>query len=166
MATAIKRAYTHLADNPKAVRQRASLSKPSPWILSGVSYARAEGRAPARVVLAFLSGDTFGIPLEMISELRAATPRQLAKLELSPAGDTIISDAMDAHISVEGLLADYAKRQKAFAERTSKLWAVVLGSKTSESKRMAAIENGRKGGRPRKQRDQGLVSGEMAQAKA
>ena len=162
MATATKRVYTNLAENPKAVRPRATPSKPSPWVLAGVSFAKENGRIPARVVLAFLSGDSLGIPLAMIPELRAATPRQLAKLELSPAGDTIISDAVDAHISVEGLLADYAKRQSAFAERTSKLWAVVLGSRTSESKRAAAVANGRKGGRPRKEQEHALAPVDMA----
>jgi len=150
MTTETKRAYTSLADNPKAVRARAPAQKLNLWALESVKFAKQEGHMPARVVLAFPSGESLGIPLSMISELRAATPRQLAKLELSPAGDTIISEAVDAYISVEGLLGDYAKRQSAFAERTSKLWATVLGSRTSESKRAAAIENGRKGGRPRK----------------
>lgn len=165
MATATKRAYTVLADNTAAVRVRKVSPEGSLWALKGVAYAKADKHMPARLILVFPRGDSQGIPLDAIAELKEATPRQLAKLELSPAGDTIISEALDAYISVEGLVRDFAKREPRVAERAAKLWAAYVGSQTSEIKRKASAENGKKGGRPRKKPEHALARAESSRAK-
>ena len=162
MATAKKRAYTVLAGNPDAVRVRADALVPNLWALENVNFAKADERMPARLILAFPSGDSLGIPLDVIPELKQATPRQLGRLELSPARDTIISEALDAYISVEGLVRDYAKQRSAFAERAAKVWTAYMGSQTSESKRKAAAANGKLGGRPRKEPERAVARAEGA----
>jgi len=41
-----------------------------------------------------------------IEELAAASVKDLLALQLSPARDTIISDSLDVHLRVEGLVRD------------------------------------------------------------
>ena len=149
MTVAKKRAYTIL-DGDAATRMSELVPAVNPWALESVRFAKADSHMPAHVVLVFPSGDSLGIPFSTVKELRQATPRQLATLQLSPSGDTIICQACDAFISVEGLVLDYMRRQAPFAARVVKLSSAALGSRTSESKRLAAAENGKKGGRPRK----------------
>lgn len=149
MTVAKKRAYTILNEDASA-RVSESEPKGNPWALESVRFAKADSHMPAHFVLVFPSGDSLGIPFAMVSELHKATARQLATLQLSPSGDTIICQACDAFISVEGLVSDYVRRKAPFAARVMKLSSTALGSRTSESKRLAAAENGKKGGRPRK----------------
>ena len=149
MTDAKKRAYT-IFNEDASTRVGEPEPKVNPFSLASVKFSKADSHMPAHVLLVFPSGDSLGIPFAMVNELRSATPRQLATLQLSPAGDTIICQACDAFISVEGLVADYMDRKAAFAARVAKLSAAALGRRTSESKRLAAVENGKKGGRPRK----------------
>lgn len=149
MTVAKKRAYTIL--NEDASTHVNNLEpKVNLWALESVRFAKADSHMSDHLVLVFPSGDSLGIPFSMVNELRNATPRQLATLQLSPSGDTIICQACDAFISVEGLALDYVRRQALFAARVVKLSSTALGSRTSERKRLAAAENGKKGGRPRK----------------
>lgn len=159
MTVAKKRAYTIL-DEVASTSVSEPEPKVNPWALESVRFAKADSHMPAHVVLVFPSGDSLGIPFSMVNELRKATPRQLATLQLSPSGDTIICQACDAFISVEGLVLDYARRQAPFAARVVKLSSAALGSRTSESKRLAAAENGKKGGRPRKSAQAGPFADE------
>lgn len=149
MSTEKRRAYTVL-DEEEPAHVGAPEPARNPWALARVTYVNEEAHLPARIVLVFPSGDSLGLPFSMVDELRTATPGQLATLQLSPAGDTIICQACDAYISVEGLIGDYVRREAGFADRVKRLSAMLLGSKTSASKRLAAVANGKKGGRPRR----------------
>lgn len=46
------------------------------------------------------------IAVSTIAELAEASVKDLLALQLSPARDTIISDSLDVHLSVEGLVRD------------------------------------------------------------
>lgn len=49
------------------------------------------------------------VPASSVQELSQATLKGLQALRLSPARYTIISDSLDAHISVEGLVKDFLR---------------------------------------------------------
>lgn len=107
----------------------------------------------ARLVLVFPSGDSLGIPMTMVDELHAPTPRELSMLELSPDGDTIISEAVDAHISVAALVRDYADQQTSFMERVVRVSSGAMGRRKSARKSLAAAGTVKKtGGRESKMR--------------
>lgn len=75
--------------------------------------------------------------------LSRATSEQLARIELWPGGEALHWEEIDADISVPGLLFDLLNVKAWYAK-----W---LGGAKSEAKAAAARENGKKGGRPRKQ---------------
>lgn len=74
--------------------------------------------------------------------LKGATPEQLSEVEAVENGYGLHWEALDADLSIQGLLLDLLN-VKAWYSR----W---LGGAKSEAKAAAARENGKKGGRPRK----------------
>jgi hypothetical protein len=81
-----------------------------------------------------------------LSELRGATPAELAQLGLTPFGDALTCPPLDVDIHLAGLLADLTGLS-AWWQREAVRRA---GRGRSEAKAAAARANGRKGGRPRK----------------
>ena len=74
------------------------------------------------------------IPVIHIPELAAATLKDLCELCPGPAGDTIVSDTLDVHISVEGLIRDM-QRSPTFNRLVSPLGATRGGRGTNETSR-------------------------------
>lgn len=102
-------------------------------------------RPTGRVMMELTSGFVFGFPAKAIPALAGASPTQLAAVELSPGGSGLHWEALDADLSVPGLLLSSIGR----AERLSEL-ARLAGRATSPAKTAAARANGAKGGRPPK----------------
>lgn len=102
-------------------------------------------RRTGRIVLELSSGYLFGFPAKIVPALARATAAQLAAVEVSPGGGALHWEALDADLSVPGLLLDSVGR----AQRLSEL-ARLAGQATSRAKAAAARANGAKGGRPRK----------------
>lgn len=102
-------------------------------------------RRSGRIVLELTSGYLFGFPVKLVPALARATVAQLAAVEVSPGGGALHWEALDADLSVPGLLLDSVGR----AQRLSEL-ARLAGQTTSRAKATAARVNGAKGGRPRK----------------
>jgi hypothetical protein len=116
--------------------------KRNPWALDDVAY----DKKAAKLVLKLPGDVALLIPIGFVEELAALDAAMLSRLYLTPTGETIALDEADIYISTRGLIADvFAKLPSAFA-------ATHLGrrggSSTSDAKRSAAMENGRKGGRP------------------
>ena len=144
----VKRPHTELTPSAyKALAISAHRKEPSPWALDAVRYASVGEK---RMLELFYPEFSLGVPLLAIHELTTATVKDLQTLRLSPAGDTIIADSLDAHISAEGLLKDLANASPRFSQLVATLFATRGGKRSSAKKRMTSAENGRKGGRPRK----------------
>ena len=107
---------------------------------------RAWFDADRRLVMFELkNGCIFGFPPpeDPYWELSEATPEQLGKVEIDSGGRHLWWDEIDAGIVVPGLLLHLLNVKAWYAK-----W---LGGAKSEAKAAAARENGKKGGRPRKQ---------------
>ncbi|MGE4243092.1 DUF2442 domain-containing protein [Ramlibacter sp.] len=162
--TTARRAYTKLdTGDIKLLAARHVPPAANPWAVTSVSIRRAKDGA--RLVLVFDSGDMLGIPLALVSELAGATREQLQELRLSPARDTIIADKVDAYISVKGLIRDYARQVPPFADRMGAVSAARAGAKSSTAKRLSSAENGRKGGRPRRNATEHAVAAKSSRAR-
>lgn len=115
-----------------------------PWSLSSVSYDWRRNR----IIMGLAKGVEFSLPVELVSELSAATVEGLAQIHLTPSGEMVVVEQVDAHIGTKGLI------ETALGVIPAKAMAASLGAsggaRSSEAKRTAAAENGRKGGRPRK----------------
>lgn len=96
----------------------------------------------ALVLVELRGGYAFGFPPERVPGLENASAEQLSDMRISPSGDGLHWDALDAHASLTGLMAD-ALNLREWAPR-------IMGQIRSEAKARAARANGLKGGRPRK----------------
>jgi hypothetical protein len=102
-------------------------------------------RSTGRVVMELSNGYLFGFPISAIPELSHATATQLAEVELFPEGDVLHWEALDADLSVPGLLMSSLGRKERLSE-----FARIAGKAKSPAKAAASRANGAKGGRPRK----------------
>ena len=78
--------------------------------------------------------------------LEHATPEQLAEIEISPSGYGLHFPRLDADVYLPSLLEGVFGSERWVASRMGRLG----GSSKSAAKTMAARENGKKGGRPRR----------------
>ena len=95
-----------------------------------------------RVIIELTNGCTFSFPPHLAQGLEAANDEQLAQIEILGAGYGLHWEALDADLSVPGLLSGLFGTRAYMARRA--------GQATSPAKAAAARENGAKGGRPRK----------------
>jgi hypothetical protein len=119
----------------------------------GEHEARVEPRAERiaydvrnkRLVLHLRRGAIVAIPVERIRWLHGATSRQLSAVYADRVGDAIISDELDMHIGINGLL-----RELVGLTGAASMMGTQGGKATSPAKTSAARSNGKRGGRPRK----------------
>ena len=95
------------------------------------------------MVVELTNGCTFAFPPRLAQGLEGAAVEQLAQVEVQGSGYGLHWEALDADLSIPGLLAGL------FGTRAH--MARVAGQATSPAKAAAARANGAKGGRPRKQ---------------
>ena len=106
-----------------------------------VRAARYDGRL-GRIVVELTNGCTFAFPPRLAQGLEEATGEQLAEIKILGAGYGLHWEALDADLSIPGLLAGLFGT-KAYMARQA-------GQATSPAKAAAARANGAKGGRPRR----------------
>jgi hypothetical protein len=94
------------------------------------------------VLVELCDGCVFGFPPERVPGLEEATRPQLSNVRISPSGDGLHWDDLDAHASLTGLVAE-ALNLRSWAPR-------IMGQISTEAKARAARKNGLKGGRPRR----------------
>ena len=98
-----RRKHTKLSAKAYRALVRSELV-PSRWALDHVQYLATGGTRRLELSFSDPEAPPLVVPVNNIPELAAATVKDLRELHLSPARDTIISDTMDVHISVEGLI--------------------------------------------------------------
>jgi hypothetical protein len=129
-----------LAQIPAARRRGAWEAARAPRATS----ARYDGES-GRIVVNLTNGCLFAFPSELGEGLSGANSEDLAGIEIMPGGSGLRWEALDADLSVEGLIAGIFG---------SEIWMREMGrrggSSSSPAKARAARRNGRKGGRPRK----------------
>lgn len=118
-------------------------------------------RDTGRVEVELRNGCLFAFPAEMGQGLRGASPDELAAVEVTPGGYGLHWEALDADLAVPALMAGVFG---------TAAWMRELGraggSRTSDAKAAAARENGRRGGRPRKDSAEGQPTRKVAERKA
>jgi Protein of unknown function (DUF2442) len=103
-----------------------------------------------RIVVELKTGGAFAFPPSLLPELRDRAPADLARVQVSPSGEGIYWDELDLHIETAGVLVEM------LGPSMFRAFASVGGRARTERKAAAARANGAKGGRPRKQPDQGV----------
>lgn len=99
-------------------------------------------RQVGRVIVEFTNGCTFAFPPRLAQGLEDASEDQLAQVEILETGYGLHWEALDADLSIPGLLAGLFGTRAYMAKHA--------GQATSPAKAAAARVNGAKGGRPRK----------------
>jgi len=118
--------------------QRALINEPR-------AAAAAYDAASREVHVRMHNGASFAVPLRMLGELDGASDEDLARVEVPPSGFGLHWPALDAHIALSGIL------DATFGGIVRSGIARKAGSTRSSAKSRASRENGRKGGRPRKE---------------
>jgi len=121
-----------------AAAERGRIAHSEEPLARAARYDRDLGR----LVVALTNGCTFTFPPRLAQGLETATEDQLAQVEILGAGYGLHWEALDADLSIPGLLAGLFGTKAYMARRA--------GQATSPAKAAAARANGAKGGRPRK----------------
>lgn len=101
-----------------------------------------------KVLINFNNGAEFAFLADQAQGLSSASAEDLSEIEITPSGLGLHWEKLDADLSIPGLM------NWVFG---SKSWMAELGKKggksKSEAKTKASQTNGKKGGRPKKQRE-------------
>jgi hypothetical protein len=121
-----------------AARQRGHAARLEEPRAASARYDRSLGK----ILIELTNGCTFSFPPRLAQGLEFATDDQLFDIEILGSGYGLHWEALDADLSVPGLLAGVLGTRAFMARRA--------GQATSAAKAAAARVNGAKGGRPRK----------------
>lgn len=124
-----------------AQRRGAERLKKTP-VATAVKFDTKHGR----IVVAMSSGLELSFRPEDVQGLKGVKPKDLALIEISPAGLGLHFPALDQDIYIPTLLEGFLGSRKWMAQRLGRLG----GQATSDAKADAARANGARGGRPRK----------------
>jgi Protein of unknown function (DUF2442) len=137
-------------------------SKISPELKEQIAQARLAGKIAAqtepraieawyaadseRIFIELTNGVVMGFPYQLLQGLENGTPEQLAEVEVMPTGSALHWESLDADMGVPQLVSGLFG---------TKAWMTELGRQggrlKSAAKAQASRENGKLGGRPRKQ---------------
>lgn len=99
------------------------------------------------IYIRYANGCEFRFPVYLLQGVAAMTPKQRRKMQLVPPGDGLRWEEEDWDLYIPHLI-EGSFGTKAWMQREI---ARINGRKTSPAKAAASRENGKKGGRPRKQ---------------
>jgi Protein of unknown function (DUF2442) len=98
------------------------------------------------VIIELKNGASFSFPPDLVEGLGNAAPEVLQDLWIPESGDSIHWEQLDVSFSIPGLLAGIFGTKRWMAELGK-----AGGQATSPAKARSSAENGKKGGRPRKE---------------
>ncbi len=109
-------------------------------------------RKTRRLVVDLENGTTFIVPVDLVQILRDATDEQIAAVETKVHGIYLGWEELDEDLTLEHLMAGVFGTQKWMSGLREHLADAGRkgGASRSAAKTRAAVENGKKGGRPRK----------------
>ncbi len=107
--------------------------------------ARYDRRA-SRLVVSLNTGVQLAVPVHLIEGLAGASTKDLAEIEISPAGLGLRWPNLDVDVYVPALLQGVFGSKRWMAQQLG----AAGGRARSSAKIAASRRNGRKGGRPRK----------------
>jgi len=128
-----------------AAKQRAAEKKAFFPSVVSVRY----DRRVARIVIVLASGLELAFSPKQVQGLEHAHPAELADATISPSGLGVHFPLLDADLYMPALLEGFLGSKRWMASEIGKLG----GKASSEAKSKAARENGKLGGRPRKNKD-------------
>lgn len=114
---------------------------------AGHAVAARYDETSARIVVSLNTGVEIAFPAALAEGLSEATPGELAEIEISPAGLGLHWPRIDADVYIPALLEDVFGSKRWMAQQMGRAG----GQSKSSAKQVAARDNGRKGGRPKKQ---------------
>jgi hypothetical protein len=132
---------THDADIDAARRRGEALALAEPRA-AAARYVAATGR----VIVHLTNGCTFAFPARALQGLAEASEQDLAHIEAPGAGNALHWEALDADVSVPGLLTALFGARGWMARELGRRGGAV----TSPAKAAAARENGKKAARQRR----------------
>ena len=100
-----------------------------------------------RIIVDLSTGVQIAFPAALAEGLSSATAEDLAVIEISPTGLGLHWPRIDADVYVPALLEGFFGSKRWMAEQLGRAG----GRSRSAAKRIAARQNGLKGGRPKKQ---------------
>lgn len=109
--------------------------------VEGVKYIPSE----RKFVLDLRNGTTFIFPADLVQGLKGAPDSLLEKVAITPSHEGLDWEELDVQVGVPSLMMGIFGTKAWMAEIGR-----IGGSRTSEAKRRAGRENGKKGGRPKK----------------
>ncbi len=134
--------------NDKAIKEQIAKAKEQAHLANEIeprAKAAYYDRSANRIVVELSNEADFRFAPSSVQELVAASPDEIAQVEISPSGQTLRWKKLDADLSLPGLMMGIFG---------TKMWMAHLGrtggQATSQAKAAAARLNGIKGGRPKK----------------
>lgn len=109
-------------------------------------------RKTRRLIVDLENGTTFIVPVDLIQILNDATDAEIAAVEIKVQGLYLSWEQLDEDLTLEHLISGVFGTQKWMGGIRQHLADAGRkgGASRSAAKTQAAIENGKKGGRPRK----------------
>lgn len=132
-------------DVVEAANRRGAAKKAAFPAMVSVRYDRRVGR----IVIVLTTGLELAFSPKQVQGLEHASLTDLAKIEVTPSGLGIHFPKLDADIYLPALIEGFLGSRRWMAAQIGKLG----GSISTEAKAVAARQNGKLGGRPKKSKD-------------
>ena len=107
-----------------------------------------------RIVVDLVNGVTLIFPPYLLQEVSSASEEEIADVKILGSGFTLEWTRLDQHFSVKGLLNGLFGNEHWMNNLPQHLAAIGAqgGKAKTEAKRKASAQNGKRGGRPKKER--------------